>query len=616
MTSFARLFATLDQTMSTNAKVAAMVAYFGSAPPGDAAWATFFLTGRRVKRLISARTLGQWLAAVTGLHDWLLEECQSLVGDAAETLTLLVDCHGVSHDGVNDGVSVDRSSKDGEDVGGSGVRVTLAQWVEERLLPLRAKSPAEQQARVLAWLREVPHWERFTLLKILTGELRIGVSHSLVVRALAQTAGVPEATIATRLAGEWTPGADWFTALLSAEGMDVDPSRPYPFCLAAPMTDDGVVSDVAALLGDPAEWIFEWKWDGIRAQVIVRGGRVWIWSRGSELITDRFPEIAEAASALPAGTVLDGELLAFTDDEPQPFALLQARIGRQRGVERRRRDIPVVFIAFDVIEHDGVDVRNQPLATRRQWLERLIEDVATSGRRAADDGPVTGRRASDVGRAQRTRPQELLLPFEPVEDATDSHVAGPLRLSAQLDLAGGWDSLARQRQEARAHRVEGVMLKRRASPYGTGRKRGDWWKWKIEPHSVDAVLVYAQPGSGQRASLLTDYTFAVWDGDTLVPFAKAYSGLTDAEIAELDRWLRRHTVERFGPVRHVEPLQVFEIGFEAIAASSRHRSGIAVRFPRMLRWRRDKNARDADTLEVLRSMVPRLLPAQGRRTHG
>jgi DNA ligase-1 len=166
-----------------------------------------------------------------------------------------------------------------------------------------------------------------------------------------------------------------------------------------------------------------------------------------------------------------------------------------------------------------------------------------------------------------------------------------------------WAQLADARRESRRHGVEGLMLKRLTSAYGVGRKRGDWWKWKIDPHTIDAVLIYAQPGSGKRASLITDYTFGVWHEGELVPVAKAYSGLTNDEIAEMDRWIRRHTVERFGPVRHVEPVHVFELGFEAIAPSSRHRSGIAVRFPRMLRWRKDKPASEADTLATLEALM-------------
>jgi DNA ligase-1 len=367
------------------------------------------------------------------------------------------------------------------------------------------------------------------------------------VRAVAQAAGLPATTIAARLMGEWAPSAEWFSSVLSLERTDDDGSRPYPFCLASPL-------DVAPeTLGSPDEWLIEWKWDGIRAQLVKRDGRVHLWSRGEELITHRFPEIAAAATNLPDGTVLDGEVLAFRDDRPMPFSALQQRIGRQKQVAQLVRAVPVVFMTYDLLEDRGEDIRPIAQRERRDRLEGLLK--------------------------------------------------GSLLRPSPLVAGSTWQELAGLRAESRARGVEGLMLKRLTSAYGVGRKRGDWWKWKIEPFSIDAVLIYAQPGSGKRASLLTDYTFGVWDGGELVPIAKAYSGLSNDEIDEMDRWIRRHTVERFGPVRHVEPTHVFELGFEGIARSTRHRSGIAVRFPRMLRWRRDKKPQDADTIESVRALL-------------
>jgi DNA ligase-1 len=295
---------------------------------------------------------------------------------------------------------------------------------------------------------------------------------------------------------------------------------------------------------------------------VKRASNVHLWSRGEELITHRFPEIAAAATRLPDGTVLDGEVLAFRDERPMPFAALQQRIGRQKQVAQLVRAVPVVFMTYDLLEQNGADVRTVPQGERRARLQALL-----------------------------------------VGDAPDARQpAGVLRISPTV-CAQTWEELAIQRSDARARGVEGLMLKRLTSAYGVGRRRGDWWKWKIDPFTIDAVLIYAQPGSGKRASLLTDYTFGVWDGGRLVPIAKAYSGLSNDEIAEMDRWIRRHTLERFGPVRHVEPVHVFELGFEAIARSSRHQSGIAVRFPRMLRWRKDKKAADADTLDSVRDLL-------------
>ena len=527
MKRFAQLYDEIDRTTSTNAKVAAMARYFASAPPEDAAWAVFFLTGRRLKRLVSYPSIGEWALAATGLEAWLLQECYSVVGDGAETVALLLD-------------QLPAPSVHPE--------LTLAQWVEQRVRVLRDADPAGQQARVVAWLQSLDRLQRFILLKLITGEFRVGVSQTLVVRALAQASSLPVTTIAARLMGDWTPTAEWYTTALSHEQSDEDRSRPYPFYLASPLDGD------PSGLGDPADWLIEWKWDGIRAQLVRRAGTVHLWSRGEELITHRFPEIAAAATRLPDGTVLDGEVLAFRDNAPLPFSALQQRIGRQKQVAQMARAVPVVFMTYDMLEDAGVDVRPLPLVERRERLKGRLE------------------------------------------------AGGVLRISPTLD-APEWEALAAQRADSRSRGVEGLMIKRRTSLYGVGRKRGDWWKWKIDPYTIDAVLIYAQPGSGRRASLLTDYTFGVWDGDDLIPIAKAYSGLSNEEIDEMDRWIRRHTRERFGPVRHVEPTHVFELGFEGIARSTRHRAGVAVRFPRMLRWRRDKKPEEADTIDTVRRLL-------------
>jgi DNA ligase-1 len=527
VTRFAALFSALDQTTSTNAKIDALARYFREAPAADAAWAVFFLTGRRLKRLLPWSAIGEWTIAATGLEPWLLEECWAAVGDGAETAALILD-----------------QLEAGEDEG-----LSLAAWMEDRVLTLRRISPEQQQTQVIGWLERLDRNGRLVLLKLLSGELRLGVSQTLVVRALAETASLPVTTIAARLMGEWPTTGEWFATLMLAGETEHDLSRPYPFYLASPLEDD------PQSLGDVGQWLVEWKWDGIRAQLVRRGGQVYLWSRGEELITARFPEVAAAASRLPDGTVLDGEVLAFRNGMPLPFSALQQRIGRQKQVERLVRDVPVVFMIYDVIEWEGHDLRHEPLRERRRVLDEILAEA-----------------------------RGVLTPSTPL-------------------TATSWEELAAERQRSRERNVEGLMLKRLDSPYGIGRKRGDWWKWKIEPHTMDAVLIYAQPGSGKRASLLTDYTFGVWQGQELVPIAKAYSGLSNAEIAELDRWIRGHTIERFGPVRHVEPVQVFELGFEAIAPSTRHKSGIAVRFPRMLRWRKDKPASEADTLDALRSLI-------------
>ncbi len=528
MRLFAELYERLDRTTSTNSKVAALAAYFAAAPAEDAAWALFFLTGQRLKRLLPSAALRTWAEHASGVPGWLIDESHEAVGDGAETIALVVD---LAYAGV---VAPD---------------VPLSTWIEDRILPLRTASADAQERHVVAWWRALDRPQRFLLTKLLTGEFRVGVSHTLVVRALAEVAGAPREAIAHRLMGQWQPSADFYRSLLSPDTVTVDRSRPYPFYLASPL------DRAAADLGPREEWLAEWKWDGIRAQVIRRGGETFIWSRGEELVTERFPELHLPAARLPDGTVIDGEIVAFDGDRPLPSGVLQRRIGRQKLTPAVLRDAPAGLLAYDLLEDEGRDVRGSALVNRRARLTTLVEGMGA-----------------------------------------------PCTLSPALE-APDWAGLAAVRERSREHAAEGLMLKRLTAPYLVGRKRGDWWKWKIEPYTVDAVLVYAQPGSGRRSSLFTDYTFAVWKDRELVPFAKAYSGLSDAEIAELDRWIRRHTVERFGPVRHVEPIHVFELGFEGISRSARHRSGVAVRFPRILRWRRDKRVEEADTLETVEGLI-------------
>jgi DNA ligase 1 len=410
---------------------------------------------------------------------------------------------------------------------------------------------ARRESMVQAW-REMSDRQRFVWNKLITGEFRVGVSQNLVVRALAEASGVDAKVLAHRLMGDWQPTADFGAEILAKTTADTDVSRPYPFCLAHPL--EGTVEE----LGPVQEWQIEWKWDGIRSQLIRRQWQTFLWSRGEELITDRFPELAAAGALLPEGTVVDGEVLPWKDGGPLPFTQMQRRIGRKELGPKILSEVPVLLVAFDLLEYKGEDVREQPLEWRRAELERI---VAAAG--------------------------------------SDSHLA-----TSPLVTGASWEELKRTRDEARSRGVEGFMLKRRGSPYRVGRRRGDWWKWKINPYSVDAVLIYAQPGSGRRASLFTDYTFGVWDQGELVPFAKAYSGLTDDEIRQVDAFVRNNTLEKFGPVRRVKPELVFELAFEAIQRSGRHRSGIAVRFPRIARWRTDKKAEDADTIETVRALLP------------
>ena len=529
MRAFSELFEELDTTTATSVKVAAMVRYFRVATPADAAWAAYILSGRRLKRFIGPTLLYRWLIDAAALPEWLIAESVAAVGDMAETIALLME-------------RTDNTA--------TATDISLAAWIGERLLPLREVPVEEQHAAIVKWWRTLPYRECFLLNKLLTGELRVGVSALLVTRAIAETVDIPRPDVARRLMGEWQPSAEFWTGLASRDSSSTSASTPYPFFLASPLEGS------PAALGAPSNWQIEWKWDGIRAQLIRRGDASFIWSRGEDLITERFPEVAGAAATFPNGTVLDGELVVWKDGGVQPFALLQQRIGRKKLSAAILKDIPVRFLAYDLLEEQHTDLRSAPMRERRARLETLL-----------------------------TRAPETI------------------SLSPLVHTDASWDDLAGLRAQSRARGVEGLMLKAADSSYGTGRERGAWWKWKIDPYTFDAVMLYAHPGHGRRSNLYTDYTFGVWRESELVPIAKAYSGLSNAEITDLDRWIRSHTLEKFGPNRAVEQTQVFELAFEGIAASKRHKSGIALRFPRILRRRPDKPAAEADTLAALQRVL-------------
>jgi len=555
--AFAQLFDALDASTSSLRKLDALVSYLRDAAPEDAAWAVYLLAGGKPRQTVPVRFMREVGAQAAGLAPWLFQECYDAVGDLAETIARVLPPADTASD------------------------QSLAQWMTKLLALRGAPEALLREALLQAW-SALDGSQRFVFNKLITGGLRVGVSRQTVVRALAQHAGVPETIIAQRMIGytdaQRVPNAQGFVQLIEPHDPQASTAptsgHPYPFYLAHALID------APDSLGSPHDWQVEWKWDGIRAQIVLRQGRCWIWSRGEELITERFPEVAQAASdwmvADPQrelGVVLDGELLAWDEaaDRPMDFASLQRRVQRRQLGARLLREVPVVFVAYDLLEWAGVDIRTRPMAERRHRLEAVL---------GSGQGP---RCANQLGVSQ-----------------------------AVSSSASTWDRLALQRESSRNLGVEGFMLKRLDSTYGVGRTKGEgggaWWKWKVQPLSVDAVMIYAQRGHGRRASLYTDYTFAVWDhtdaqAPVLVPFAKAYSGLTDEEIRRVDAIVRKTTTESFGPVRSLTPTLVFELGFEGIAQSPRHKSGIAVRFPRMLRWRTDKAPHEADTLDTLRSML-------------
>jgi DNA ligase-1 len=536
MKAFAQLFLSLDETNKTNEKVTVLKQYFNAVPDTDKMHMLALFTGRKPKRGINATQIRTWAIEASKIPAWLFEESYHVVGDLAETIALLMPQN-------------DNSSNK-----------TLTEWIAE-INSLPQKTEEERKF----WLQHswamLDAQERFVFNKLLTGSFRVGVSHNLVVKALADISGLDANVLTHRIMGNWVPEAYTFDQLVQDQHPSEDISRPYPFFLAYAIQETSEKTkspdDLQASLNDAAQWQAEWKWDGIRAQLIKRSGQIFIWSRGEDLATEKFPELHPFLNALPDGTVIDGEILSFQNGQPLSFNVLQTRIGRKNLTRKILEEGPVVVIAYDCLEYNGEDIRYKSQSERRLMLEGLQNST----------------------------------PFPDVFRVSDL---------IQFD---NWEELAQIRERSREMIAEGIMLKRKSATYQVGRRRGDWWKWKIDPLSVDAVMIYAQKGHGRRADLYTDYTFAVWDGDKLVPFAKAYSGLTDAEINKVDNFVKRNTLEKFGPVRTVKPELVFEIGFEGINRSTRHKSGVALRFPRILRWRHDKPKEEADTIESLRALL-------------
>lgn len=578
MRQFCRLYGELDRAEGQRARVDALVRHLERSDPADAAWTLQLLLGKQRRRLITARRLRLLAQRVTGLPPWLLEACHAQVGDTAETIALLISAQRADAGApLPEALRQDAAAS----AGGGADAMPLHRWMEEELPRLAALDEERQAAELAGHWSRLELQETLVLNKLLTGAFRVGVGPGLVVRALARCSGLEESLLQHRLMGPFLPSAASYEALVAPPEAGALPScRPYPFLLACPLPPEGLPQQ------DPAGWQAEWKWDGIRGQLIRRRGESFLWSRGEELLNDSFPDLIELADQLPDGTALDGEVLIWPEGQsrPRPFGDLQRRLGRRSPSARLLRESPAAYVAYDLLESQGDDRRHLLWQERRRRLEALLDSLG--------------------------------LPA--------------LRLSAPLVLAG-WDQLATLRDAAREIGAEGLMLKAIDAPYASGRRRGLWWKHKLEPLHLDAVLLYARNGSGRRANLYTDYTFGLWsgeaaadagaaagdpaereeelngaagDGRRLVSFASAYSGLNDAEILELDRWIRRHTTERFGPVRAVQPELVFELAFEGVQRSSRHRSGVAVRFPRINRWRRDKPASEADTLATALALIP------------
>lgn len=523
MKNFAALIEALDSSGSSIEKTRELIRYFGASNEEDRLWAFYLLSGGRIKKNFTTSGFRELAVECSGISPWLFEECYSFAGDLAETVSLIMPSKASENEYSLKEIAEMISGK--QEDAFNGIRQ--------------------------AW-NSLEKNELFAFNKMITGGFRLGVSSKMIINALAEFENTSPDEIAYRLAGSWHPSRTSYDGLIRAHSAEDNPSKPYPFCLAYPLEGE------PGILGGETEWSAEWKWDGIRALIIKRRGEYFIWSRGEELITEKFPELHDFCKGLPDGTAIDGEILGLKNARPLNFGALQRRIGRKRITKAILSEVPVAFISYDLPEFEGRDIRREHFAFRRSALESLMK--AHGGKSA---------------------------------------------VLSELLVFSNWKELALLRSKSAEAGAEGLMLKRKTSPYHTGRKKGDWWKWKVDPMTVDAVMIYAQAGHGKRAGLFTDYTFGVWHGGSLVTVAKAYSGLSKTQIEEVDRFVKQNTVERFGPVRTVKQELVFELAFEGISESTRHKSGIALRFPRIRRWRKDKKAGEADTLESLKELLKR-----------
>ena len=526
MKHFAEFFASLDQTNKINARIEIIKDYFSKADDKDKLWTLYLFSGGKLRKKFNTTQLKQWAIEYSGLPVWLFDESYHSVGDLAETIALILPEQEIN------------SEK------------TLTEWIEY-IEGISNHNEEKRKEKIIESWRSLNQSERLVFNKLITGSFRAGVSQKTFINALSQSDNIDTNIISHRFMGKWHPDTVTFSELLNGENINDEISKPYPFFLAYS------IEDKPEMLGESSEWQAEWKWDGIRGQLIYRKGELFIWSRGEDLVTEKFPEFEIAKSYLPDGIVLDGEIMTYASSNPLPFNLLQTRIGRKNVTPKILKEAPVVFMIYDILEDNGNDIRSKSLVERREIIKNYELRITN---------------------------------------------CGFLKISPEIEF-NDWNHLRKIREKSREIFTEGIMLKRKNSTYQVGRKKGDWWKWKIDPHTIDAVLIYAQKGHGRRADLFTDYTFAVWDNGGLVSFAKAYSGLTDLEIKEVDAFVKRNTLEKFGPVRTVKPELVFEIAFEGIAQSNRHKSGVALRFPRIARWRKDKKIEEADNLESLKRLL-------------
>jgi len=527
MKAFAKLISNLEQTSKEAFKVTALAQYFSNATDEDKLWTLALFTGTRPKRVVDIKALKEFAEQVYTEGEWLFEASHQIVGDMAETIAYFLP----------------KAKRNGNH--------TLSEWISMIRTIFNAERIDQRDAITKAWDTLRPE-ERFIFNKLITGGFRIDVSLKLLSKALAIVTGKDENLLAHKLNSDWHPDEVSFETLIFTENPEAEKSKPYPFHLAH------TLESTVAELGDISNWQVERKWDGIRVQVIVRGNKISIWSRKGDILSSKVPELKPLAESMEDGTVLDGELICFKNGKILPINNLRTRFGRRNNSKKQFEESPCVFMAYDILEFKGEDIRNKDLAERRKKLEKVILQYY------------------------------------------DEH---KIILLSDIINNDNWESINSEREKSREHQVTGLVLKNKKSIYGSSRVEGDWWKWPVDPLFIDAILLYAQAGEGGSSKMYREYSFALWHGEDLVTFAKAKSGLEDKELKELTSFVKKNTKEKFGPVRSVAAVQIFRLAFDSITASKRHKSGILLKNPRLIEWLRDKNIEDGNNLDDLKKML-------------
>jgi len=549
MKAFADLWATLEGQLSEARSAQILARYLQQTSAEDAAWAIYLLCGKKPKKLLSARELVEYFLQTSGTPGWLFWESDDVVGDVNETIALL-----------NDTFMDETASQQNRNENSHPQQNSLAFWMENQLNTLAEVAQSQRPAFLGNCWQKLGYREAFIINRILTGTWKSNLPLKTIAQALSIVSGQEPMTLMHRLKADWLPNKVFYAKLIAEDQPTFQTEQKFSFGEFKPLEESSIES-----LGAVEDWWLAWQWEGLRVQCIRRADDCFLWSQNGELVTDRFPELHEMAQKLPEGTILEGVIVACSGQAPLPLADLQPRLGGKSVNRKMMESCPVAFVATDLQLLANEDMRNLPAQQRKTRLAQLANDIGFP-----------------------------LVHFPRIE----------------IDQ---WAHARKLLQEARQHHAEGLSLQRLNSPYPIQNQQADWWSWKVQPHTINAILLYAKMEmAGRSQKQTTEYTFAVWHEDQLVPVARTGIGLPPEEAELLDGWIRANTYERFGPVRSVEPFHVYEIAFDGITPSKRHKCGFVLREPRIINPRPHTPIEEASRLEDLH----RLLPVNAQTTAG